>query len=266
VEFGLSGADRTIARSVRLMENQAISIDPRTAGVVNFTADPSRFIRKLDGIFQPRVLFLDDFSTDTGANYAGSDSHRQGGGFRIDTDRQVLRIEAGERNTYSVLTKEPVLRVGQSFSATMPDKEPHQAVFLVVSTASAQPTGRGGGSFGLRFRRDERGLLAHPYDSSGPPRWMMNTFTVDPDQSRPVTLSIDRLSPTEFKLYFDFGKGRIPLIPNPIRIPDLRSCERLHVGVEAYGGQRADSFEFDDLRVEPIPVVDSGRIERSVPD
>ena len=259
VEVGVADEDRKVSERIRLVENQAIAVDPRTTDVTNMTADPERFVRKITTASRPCV-FVDDFSSDTAKCYAGSDSHRQGGAFAVDRENGTLRIDAEQGNTYSVVTKEPVLGVGQTVSAKFPGKAPHQAVFLVVSTASAQPTGRGGGSFGLRFRRDERGLLAHRYDSSGPPRWMMDTFTVDPDQNRPVTLSIDRLSPSEFKLYFDFGKGRIPLTPSPIRIADVKSCERLNVGVEAYGGAHADSFEFDDLRVGPIPRVDSGKV------
>ena len=243
---------------ISLFENQAISIDTSTSQLNRFASQPEVFIREInnDGSdsMDSEKFYFDDFAKDTSYCYAGSNSYGGGGSFKIHPgQRGVLEITSGQINTYSVVSKQPLLGVGESFSAQVPGNNSKQSVFLVVSTVAAEPKGGMGGSFGLRFRRDERGLMVHCYGASRACRLLNDTFTADPDQSAPLLLTIDRISPTEFMFYYDTGNGPVPLSEYPITNEDLKKCERLHVGVEAWG-LNGGVFQFDDFRIKPISI------------
>ena len=60
---------------------------------------------------------VDDFDTDTSADYTGSDSFGSGGSFTVDDgNSNALRILTGANNTYSVVHTNSSLDVGERYS------------------------------------------------------------------------------------------------------------------------------------------------------
>ena len=101
---------------------------------------------------------LDTFSTDTSANYTGSDSFGSGGSFTVSSGSLNLTPAGG--NTYSVVHTTSNLEVGESYSVDLLDPPEGSGnsgggdgQFLMLTSGTVQPNGSS--IFGFRLRVDD---------------------------------------------------------------------------------------------------------------
>ena len=113
--------------------------------------------------------------------------------------------------------------------------------FLMCSTVTEQPDGVS--SFGLRLRRDRRGI------------WLTKearkAMQILPDPGGPLSLSIERVSSTKFRAYY-----RKPGSDNPVLIgeadhPALASHQSLYVGVQAFCQDASRTYSFSEMKIVP---------------
>ena len=159
----------------------------------------------------------DDFSTDTSANYVGSNAVGSGGSFSIDTSGDgSLIIDPGLGNTYSVMHAGSDLGIGESFRVDVsPVFPPVSGPKSVISTSTSVPNGTS--TFGLRLRRDDVPGLRIDTWSDG--TYSTGPFITDPDPSAPLTFWIDRTTSTDFNFYYSLigSAARTLIFPVPRR-------------------------------------------------
>lgn len=209
------------------------------------------------------AAFLDDFSSDTSANYFFEDSYRSGGSF--DVSGGTLNITTGANNTATVTTIDPVpFAVGQRLAVDVPAQAGANGLFLTLGTAAGQP---GGDDIGYRWRRDAGGGGLRPAsDDDG-----IFADIADPDKSSAATLWIDRVAADTFDFYFQLP-GEPRLFVGTDVYAALATETDLHIGMQAFDSS-AQTYSFDNLRVVPEPsslaiisglgVVIAGRRRRS---
>ncbi len=196
---------------------------------------------------------VDDFSTDTSANYVGSNAVGSGGSFSIDTSGDgSLIIDPDSGNTYSVMHADSNLGIGESFRVDVsPLFAAYNGTKSVISTGTSVPNGTS--TFGFRLRRD------------GPPGLRIDTWSdgvystgpslTDPDPSEPLTFWIDRMTSTDFNFYYSLIGSAARTFVGSSSLLSSEVVGPLYVGVDAY---RAPSnsptgFAFDNLQIVPEP-------------
>ena len=194
----------------------------------------------------------DDFSTDTSANYVGSNAVSCCGSFSIDTSGDgSLIIDPGLTNTYSVMHAGSDLGIGESFRVDVsPVFPPVSGPKSVISTSTSVPNGTS--TFGLRLRRDDGGLRIDTFsggaESTGP-------WVTDPNPAAPVTFWIDRTSSTDFSFYYSQIGGTTRAFVGSSSLLSSEISGPLHVGVDAYRhlSNTPTGFAFDNLQIVPEP-------------
>jgi hypothetical protein len=183
------------------------------------------------------TLLIDDFSADSAANYALSDSYGTGGSFEVRAGELILHSAANNTVAAVLVAPDQRMEVGERWGVTNPESA---NVMFMVSSMPHQPDAAD--EFGFRLRRDTDGLRVGIYDSGE----TLTDYVSDPGGA--ITLWIERLTATSFQ--FSVSKegcgGRSEVAT--LDLPELADIPSLYVGMQAWyaeGGQA----RFDDLRV-----------------
>ncbi|MDC0935826.1 PEP-CTERM sorting domain-containing protein [Pirellulales bacterium] len=189
------------------------------------------------------AAFLDDFSSDTSANYTFEDSYGSGGSH--DVSGGTLNITTGNGNTAMVtLTAAQNLAVGESLGVDVPPQSNPNGLFLTLGTALGQPGAAGGD--GYRWRRD-----AGPTGGLGIYQAAANTIIlteIDPDKSSPATLWIDRTASDTFEFQIQLEGGITRTSVGTDTYAALDGISNLHIGMQAFDSS-STVYSFDNLRI-----------------
>ena len=195
-------------------------------------------------VLGPRAVeasFLDDFSTPGLVSYTGSNSYGSGGSFTVSGGK--LNIKPGADNTFSVMTSNTVgFNVDDALSLDVPAISGTESVFMMCSTAAAQPNGSI--TFGFRFRRGG-GIVRIDLSPGG-----SGTNTADPCSARPAILIVTRTSDTGFEYSIKIEGAQYCL--GSFALPNLAGNYNLHVGAQAYKQTSGTTFAFDNLLIPGI--------------
>jgi hypothetical protein len=203
----------------------------------------------LSGFSQAAVI-TDDFSSDTSANYTGSDSFGSGGSFTVDAgDSNELRIQAGNNNTYSVVHTTSSLEIGDIYSIDFLTARTGESggtangEFLMLTTGLGQPNGSS--TSGFRLRLDSAGSIRlSTYSANGPDPTVSTGYS---PSVAPDTFWAARVNATDFDFYFG-PQGSRTFITSGSLHPDDIDTETLHVGFQAFSNP-STGFSFDNLRI-----------------
>ena len=146
------------------------------------------------------AVFVDDFSTDTSADYVFTDTFNSGGSYTVSGG--TLNVTSAPNNTTNVFYNTAIFEIGQTVSL---DISGPKDIYLSVSTTTraANTAGedgirlnwRAGGTFQAKNYTNGSALSPITFDSS---------FDVDAGS---VTLYLYRASDNEFAAAFDGGSG-----------------------------------------------------------
>jgi hypothetical protein len=191
----------------------------------------------------------DNFSTDTSANYTGSNSFNSGGSFNVSGG--TINLTAASNNTYSVVHTTSSLAVGESYSIDMLDPYTgsgnsggEDGQFLMLTTSTGQPNNSA--SFGFRLRIDRSTTIRLATYSNN------TTTTVDTGVSTgvaPTTFWADRVSATQFDFYYGVAGSRTFIYSGNLTASE--AANPIHVGVQAFSatGTGSEVFNFDNLSI-----------------
>lgn len=186
------------------------------------------------------AAFLDDFNSDTSANYVLTDTYGSGGAF--DISGGTLNVSPGGGNTADVFHSTAQLAAGEFVSIDVPatnDKD----YYLTVSTINRGPNT--GTEDGIRFNiSNDTNFRSRTYrDGVG--------TTVDyasADAALDLTLYVLRDTATEYRLGYDAGAGLSIL--DSLTINETSGAAGLFVGIEGFsGGTRV----LDNLQISAVP-------------
>lgn len=203
--------------------------------------------------------FLDDFSTDTSANYTATNTSGSGGSFNIDGGQMTIVPNAG--NALSVAHDTARLEVGEYVAVDVMGYGFHDFA-LFVSTIDRQPAGGGSGAHGIRFQFLEQNWRPRLVNGGS----QTNITTNDPvdagDAEVPFTMFIFRDTETNYRLAVDIGNGVQFLTVSgseTVTIAGTDGVSGLYIGIENWvtGGDAVDVenrwASFDNLRIVPEP-------------
>ncbi|MDC0935828.1 PEP-CTERM sorting domain-containing protein [Pirellulales bacterium] len=188
------------------------------------------------------AAFLDDFSSDTSADYTYENSY--GGGGSFDVSGGTLNITTGSNNTAMVtLTAAESFAVGESLGVDVPPQSGANGLFLTLGTAPGQPGAAGGD--GYRWRRDAGGGGLRIYQAAA------NTLILagdDPDKSSPATLWIDRTASDTFEFSIQLAGSSTRTSIGSDTYANLDGISNLHIGMQAFDSS-SNPYSFDNLRI-----------------
>ena len=204
---------------------------------------------------EPPTSIIDDFETDTSANYVLSQSSNTGGTFNVGGG--TLNLTPGGANTVAVMLNDGAnyMTPGSRWAVDVNDDGNS---FMQVSTIPGQPDGTS--SFGFRLRRDTGGFRIHRY-SSAAGSGIVGGFLDNP--SGALTMRIDRTSATDFSFYYDTPTAD-PVLLGSASLPDVAAIDDLYVGVQAFTSTGTPTFHFDNLQADTIEVPDSLSFQQGV--
>jgi len=218
--------DLTALSGLHNVTSLTIGIDGANAAGMLYI-DSIRLYPRRDEPGDVELLFLDDFETDTSANYTYSDSYGAGGNF--DVSGGTLNINAASGNTATVMTSDPVdFSVGKTLSVAAPARSADE--FLCLSTLPLQPGKEA--SHGIRLRRSSAGIRVDG----------QTDYMADPGGS--MALLIERTSESGFAAYYQL-LGDLPTLIGEFTVAELSGITHVHIGVQAYGGP----ISFDNLKI-----------------
>jgi hypothetical protein len=201
--------------------------------------------------FSKGTVLQDDFSTDTSANYTGSNSYGSGGSFTVDAgDSNEVRILTGGNNTYSVAHTTSSLDVGESYAIDFLDARTGESggagngLFLMLTTGTGQAGSSGSSGFRLRLDTFATIRLA-TYSANGTNSTVSSSIS---PSAAPDTFWVDRTTATDFEFYYGSAGSRTLITTGSLHADDV-DTETVHVGFQAFGG--STGFSFDNLRVGP---------------
>jgi len=146
------------------------------------------------------AVFVDDFSTDTSADYVFTDTFNSGGSYTVSGG--TLNVTSASNNTADVFYDTAIFKIGQTVSV---DISGNKNVFLSVSTTTRAANDASEDGIRLNWRPD--GLFeARNYTNGSAlsPITFDSSFDVDAGS---VTLYLYRASDNEFAAAFDGGSG-----------------------------------------------------------
>ena len=146
------------------------------------------------------AVFVDDFSTDTSADYVLTDTYNSGGSYTVSGG--TLNVSSASNNTADVFYDTAIFELGQTVSV---DISGDKNVFLSVSTTTR--AANTAGEDGIRFNWESDGTFqARNYTNGSalPTIHFDSSFDVDADS---VTLYLYRASDNVFAAAFDDGSG-----------------------------------------------------------
>ena len=146
------------------------------------------------------AVFVDDFSTDTSADYVFTDTYNSGGSYTVSGG--TLNVSSASNNTADVFYETAIFEIGQTVSV---DISGNKNVFLSVSTTTRAANDASEDGIRLNWKND--GLFEARNYTNGSPLptiFFDNSFDVDAGS---VTLYLYRASDNEFAAAFDGGSG-----------------------------------------------------------
>lgn len=184
-------------------------------------------------------IFLDDFSSDTSANYIGTVTYGSSGTFNISGG--TLNLAPGVSSTFDVFHNTAQLEAGQFVSVFAPAANPRD-FYLTVSTTTRGPNT--GTEDGIRWQVLTSGTFrSRTYRDAS----CTNIDYSSSDAALDLTLYVFRDSETSYRVGYDAGSGIIIL--DTLTITQTAGTAGLYVGLEAYtSGTRS----FDNLLIDVI--------------
>ena len=147
-------------------------------------------------------LFLDDFSTDTSANYTGSTTWGSGSG-AFDVSGGTLNVDGTPDTTAVVMHNTAQLEVGETVSVV--SKASNSAdLYLTISTSLTGPNASGSG---MRFNWKSTGDFRARLYAGGNVEAGTDVVATGTD----LTLYISRVTDTTYKVGYDNGSGIVVL-------------------------------------------------------
>lgn len=188
--------------------------------------------------------FLDDFSSDTSANYTLTNTFGSGGSFAISGG--TLNVTNAPQNTANVFHNTARLAAGEYVRVTVPAGTPID-FHLTVSTTTRHPgiTGQSG----IRWN-----YFSAVYLMTRAYRNRVQTQTLHPAASGwtgNLSLLIYRDTNTDYRLGYDVGNG--PVIVDSVTISQTAAVDGMFVGVEGFSNGTT-TRNFDNLEILPIEV------------
>jgi len=147
------------------------------------------------------AVFVDDFSTDTSADYVFTDTFNSGGSYTVSGG--TLNVTSASNNTADVFYDTAIFEIGQTVSV---DITGAKDTYLSVSTTTRAANGTAGED-GIRFNWESDGTFQAKNYTNGSalsPITFDSSFDVDAGS---VTLYLYRASDNEFAAAFDGGSG-----------------------------------------------------------
>ena len=239
-------------KKLELVETNAVRVDAANRKVTEVLYTPLRFARCYKNL---RPYFYDDFSTDSSSNYVMNfpDQGIGNAAFAIEKDMLSIRVN---NNTGAVISKRPLLGVGDIFMVDVPGVDPGTSeISAVVSVQPTHGNNRSRGECGFRFRR-EHGLIVEKFGAQsslqdGNASSFVEEIRIDdPLYGKTIRLVIERRTETDFVFYYESNDGRTR-ITEVITNPELENFKRLHVGIEARSVNHEEVKVFDNLIVYP---------------
>ena len=188
------------------------------------------------------ATFLDDFSTDTSANYTGTDTFNSGGSFTVLDG--FLNVTNGTNNTYNVFHNTAQLEAGEFVGVTVPVGTATD-FYLTVSTIKRGPNT--GTEDGIRYNLDDDGVRTRTYRDGG----VTNSgFTAVTGWTSDLTLYIYRDDNVSYRVGYDSGSGYTET--GSITLTETAATAGLFIGVEGYAPTMTVRA-FDNLTVAAVP-------------
>jgi hypothetical protein len=146
------------------------------------------------------AVFVDDFSTDTSADYVFTDTFNSGGSYTVSGGK--LNVSSASNNTADVFYNTAIFEIGQTVSV---DITGNKNTYLSVSTTTR--AANYASEDGIRLNWEIDGTFQAKNYTNGTalsPITFDNSFDVDAGS---VTLYLYRASDNEFAAAFDGGSG-----------------------------------------------------------
>ncbi len=186
--------------------------------------------------------FLDDFSSDTTANYSVTNG-------TIGVAGGVLTGNNGSTTTTSVNivhNDTAHLEVGE-FAAVDIVTNPRE-VMLIISTQQLQPNASGPSGIRLSAYSTEESVRARVYGSG---------TSASPDTTYAgiagvTSLFVYRDAADSFRVGYDNGDG-VEFLGDPLTVPNTAAADGLFVGVQLFHNVANSDFAVDNLRIAAIP-------------
>jgi hypothetical protein len=184
------------------------------------------------------ALYIDDFSTDTSANYIATDTYGSGGSFAISGG--TLNISPAGGNTHNVFHKTAQLEAGEFVTTTISAGSSQS--FLTISSTTLGPNT--GSEDGIRWYLDNGTTLKSRTYRDGANTDVDYAYAGSGD----LTLYIYRDDATTYRIGHDSGSGIV--INDTITITETAADTGLFVGFEGYAGSTRN---FQNLEIAAIP-------------
>jgi hypothetical protein len=146
------------------------------------------------------AVFVDDFSTDTSADYVFTDTYTSGGSYTVSGGK--LNVTSANNNTADVFYNTAIFEIGQTVSVNISG---NKNTYLSVSTTTR--AANYASEDGIRLNWEIDGTFQAKNYTNGTalsPITFDNSFDVDAGS---VTLYLYRASDNEFAAAFDGGSG-----------------------------------------------------------
>ena len=182
--------------------------------------------------------FLDDFSSDTSANYTGTQTFGSGGSFAISGGT----LNVGVGGTYDVFHNTARLAVGETVSVDVAPGGSGDSYLTVSSTDRGPNTGT---EDGIRLNvLNASTIRSRIYNNGGATNVeYAGSYNLNLD----YTLYITRNSDSNFTVAYDNGSGVVSLDTYDVAAV---GAQELYVGVENFGNE---TTAFDNLQIIPEP-------------
>ena len=183
------------------------------------------------------AAFFDDFSSDTSANYVGTDTYGSGGSF--DVTGGTLNVDSTGNNTFDVFHNSANLEAGEYVSVDVLGGQSND-FYLSVSTTTRGPNT--GTEDGIRFNFTSGNILRSRAYSNGS---SVDTNYAPSFTDTEITLYILRNTDSNFSVGYDDGGGYTLLDTFDVTAVGTQD---LFVGVEDFGS----TTSFDNLTIGNI--------------
>lgn len=183
--------------------------------------------------------FIDDFESDTTADYIGTRTYGNGS-VAFDVSNGVLNVVTGNATTYSVFNRTARLEVGECVSVVSMANNATD-LYLTVSTIARSPNT--GSEDGIRLQvQTAANIRARIYRDGAESVVNYGSYPTGGD----LRLYVFRITETTYSVGYDGGGGLV-ILGEAIDIPQTAGVAGLYVGVEGYG---AAARRFDNLQIE----------------
>ncbi len=202
--------------------------------------------------------FLDDFSTDTSANYIGTVTYGKGpGGFAVSNG--VLRVDGSDNTTYDVFHRAARLEVGEAVRVVSKAGNSHD-LYLTISTSPRGPNTESESGIRLNWTSGNGSFRARVYNRGIESK---ASFGGKVAVGTEFSVYIARTAEAMYTVGYDAGHAGAGDMTG-ITIEGTAGRE-IYVGVEKYAS--VSSFDhLEILDVAAFPVINRFAVDASSPD